>query len=83
MKFSTQTLQTIRTILTEEFRQELANEAPRPQEIEQALRSGLQEWDRRVSAKCSVCSTSKLTTAKKSVPASKRANGYPGAQRRS
>lgn len=43
MKFSTQTLKAIQTLMTEEFGQRLENEAITAQEVEQALRDGLQE----------------------------------------
>ena len=43
MNFSTQTLEAIQSLLTQEFNQQLENGAIPPQEIEQALRNGLQE----------------------------------------
>ena len=43
MKFSTQTLKAIQTLLTEEFSQRLESEAITAHEVEQALRSGPQE----------------------------------------
>ncbi len=43
MNFSTQTLQAIQSLLTQEFSQQLKNGAIPPQEIEQALRNGLQD----------------------------------------
>ena len=43
MKFSTQTLRKIQNLLTEEFIQHLGKEAITSDEIEQALRNGLQE----------------------------------------
>jgi hypothetical protein len=43
MKFSTQTLRKIQNLLAEEFTQHLGKEAITSDEIEQALRKGLQE----------------------------------------
>ena len=46
MKFSTQTLKAIQTLLTEEFSQRLESKAITAHEVELALRSGLQEIGR-------------------------------------